>query len=271
MNFIQITVPGVSAEVNDILVARLSDLGFDGFEERDGELICSVGEANYDYEATSALLTQYQVEYSSATIEDQNWNAVWESNFEPVLVEDFCGIRAHFHDPFPNVDFDIVITPKMSFGTGHHATTFMMIAQMRQLNFIDKQVADFGTGTGILAILAEKMGAGPIYAIDEDDWSIENARENFARNDCNKISLVKSDAFRTEETFDIILANINRNVILDNLTPLTRALKKDGSLLLSGLLQQDEADIKQACEQRDLVVEKVLYRNNWISLLLKVK
>ncbi len=130
------------------------------------------------------LTSSLQLSFSKTIIEETNWNQVWESNFDPVIVDDFVAVRAHFHEPIKNVQHEIVITPKMSFGTGHHATTYMMMQQMRELDFAGKNVFDFGTGTGVLAILAEKLGAQKVIAIDNDDWSIENADENVKRNNC---------------------------------------------------------------------------------------
>ena len=199
-------------------------------------------------------------------MDEQNWNAVWEQNFQPVIVEDFCAVRAHFHAPISNVQHEIIITPKMSFGTGHHATTYMMMQQMRSIDFRDKTVFDFGTGTGILAILAEKLGAAKITAIDVDDWSIENAKENFERNGCNRISVSLSSKL-PQDQFDIALANINRNVILQYMEQLLTIVKQEGLVLFSGLLAADEEDISKAAEQSGLRKTKRLERGGWISLL----
>ncbi len=224
MAFISLTITDLTPEMSDILVAELSDLGFDGFEERPHELICSIAQSSYDPSNIASVLNRFGVKYSEVVIKEQNWNAVWESNFEPVLVDDFCAIRADFHSAFPDVMHEVIITPKMSFGTGHHATTYMMVSQMQQIEIKGKVVADFGTGTGILAILSEQMGAKEVFALDEDDWSIENARENFSRNNCKVIELLKANAFSANKNFDVILANINRNVILDNLNALSASL-----------------------------------------------
>jgi len=176
-------------------------------------------------------------------------------------------IRADFHAPIVNVENEILITPKMSFGTGHHATTFLMMQQMRNIDFNNKSVFDFGTGTGILAILAEKLGATSVFAIDNDEWSIENAKENAAKNACMHIDLALKDDPGGEETFDIILANINKNVILTYLSVLVNRLKKGGYLLLSGLLKEDEEDIQQAANQLPVKYISTTHKNNWICIM----
>jgi len=183
-----------------------------------------------------------------------------------VVVENFCAVRAHFHEPITNVEHEIIITPKMSFGTGHHATTYMMMQQMQHIDFKNKAVFDFGTGTGILAILAEKRGAENIAAIDMDDWSIENAKENFQRNHCSRIS-VSLSSILPEDKFDVILANINRNVLLNYMEGLVKKAKPGGVVLMSGLLAADEDEITNAAEKQGLQFKKKEEKNGWISLL----
>ncbi len=264
MNSIQISIIATEQE-QEILISQLEELYANGFEQTQDALIAYFPENNFESYAVNGILKNYQ--YSISTVEEQNWNAVWESNFEPVVVEDFCAIRAEFHEPITNVSYEIVITPKMSFGTGHHATTYMMIQQMKDMDFTGKHVFDFGTGTGILAILAEKLGSEKIQAIDVDDWSIENARENINRNGCSKINVELSSQLPAQQ-FDIILANINRNVILQYMPGLKEILNNEqGKLLLSGLLVSDKEDIMKACMNQGLKLIKELERNNWISLL----
>lgn len=264
MNSIQISIIATEQE-QEILISQLEELCANGFEQTQDALIAYFPENNFESYAVNGILKNYQ--YSINTVEEQNWNAVWESNFEPVVVEDFCAIRAEFHQPITNVSYEIVITPKMSFGTGHHATTYMMMQQMKDMDFTGKHVFDFGTGTGILAILAEKLGSEKIQAIDVDDWSIENAWENINRNGCSKINVELSSQLPAQQ-FDIILANINRNVILQYLPGLKEILNNEqGELLLSGLLVSDKEDIMKACMNQGLKLIKELERNNWISLL----
>lgn len=267
-NYIQIEFQNISNVQSDLLIAQLSEIGFDGFEEEENCLKAFIPANDFIEQTVKEIATNYNLSFTQSTIEETNWNAVWESSFEPVVVEDFVGIRADFHEPIMGVEHEIVITPKMSFGTGHHATTFMMIQQMREIDFIGKTVFDFGTGTGILAILAEKLGAAKVFAVDYDEWSIENAEENLNRNHCSKFTLHKADHATGEEEYDIVLANINKNVILDNFVSIAEQLAPSGILLLSGLLADDEEDIRKEAEKNSLSVVKILERNKWISIRL---
>lgn len=246
------------------LIALLEDYNPTGFEQTDEMLKAYFEENNFAQDAISKVLEGY--EYIKTYVEEQNWNSIWEQNFQPVIVEDFCAIRAHFHKPISSVEHELIITPKMSFGTGHHATTYLMMQQMRDIDFENKTVFDFGTGTGILAILAEKLGAEKIIAIDVDDWSIENAKENFSHNHCSKITVSLSSNLPHKQ-FDVALANINRNVLLDYMRQLSKIVKPNGFLLLSGLMVADETVITAAASQSSFQMQKRLERDNWISLL----
>ncbi len=187
MQFVKVTFPVSGQDVCDMLTALLADMGYDGFEETEGRLLAYIESSKFSEDALKSVAEQTSVNYETEIIAPQNWNALWESNFPPVIVEDFCTIRAHFHDIEITTPYEIQITPKMSFGTGHHATTQLMMLMMREIEFAGKSVLDFGTGTGVLAILAEKLGADNILAIDNDAWCIENAIENAGRNDCKRI------------------------------------------------------------------------------------
>ncbi|MDQ6608445.1 MAG: 50S ribosomal protein L11 methyltransferase [Bacteroidota bacterium] len=246
------------------LVALLDEYSAAGFEQTGEKLIAYFGEDNFAHKDVLKTLGGYA--YQISAVKEQNWNTVWEQNFYPVVVNDFCAIRAHFHQPITTVEHEIIITPKMSFGTGHHATTYMMMEQMRNIDFKNKNVFDFGTGTGILAILAHKLGAAKVSAIDLDEWSISNARENFERNDCSQINIELSNRPPSQQ-FDIILANINRNVILHYMSGLRKALKPQGQLLLSGLLIADETDIVAKSSSYNLQFQNKWKRDGWISLL----
>jgi len=263
MNSIQINIQASEAE-QEILISQLSDYTVQGFEQRDAELVAYFSEVNFDSYAVNSLLKNYT--HHIITIEERNWNAEWEQNFHPVIVDEFCAVRAAFHPPITGVEHEIVITPKMSFGTGHHATTYMMMKQMEQIDFSGKSVFDFGTGTGILAILAKMLGASSVQAIDVDEWSIENAKENAAVNGCDAIDL-KLSTDLPAGLFDVILANINRNVILEYLPKLAAISGQDCRLLLSGLLTGDEEDVHAACLAQGWQRVRMMERNNWISLL----
>jgi ribosomal protein L11 methyltransferase len=263
MNYIQVSIKAGEQE-QEILISRLMDFNCTGFEQKDNELTAFFKENDFNRTGIENNLEGFS--FLIQTVAEQNWNEVWESNFQPVTVDDFCAVRAHFHKPVENVQHEIIITPKMSFGTGHHATTFMMIRQMKRINFLNKSVFDFGTGTGILAILAEKLGAASVVAVDVDDWSINNAKENFERNNCRHIELYQSSKV-PEQQFDIILANINKNVLLQYMATLKKALKIHGCLLLSGLLKDDRKDIANACNSLNLTLRVEIERENWVSQL----
>lgn len=269
-NYCQITIPVTSAALREILVAQLSDAGFEGFEESENTLLAYAPEENYPEEELNSLMRFHDLTFSKSLIQKQNWNELWESNFEPVRVGEFVGIRASFHPPFEGVAHEIVITPKMSFGTGHHATTSQVMELMQELNFNQKSVFDFGTGTGILAILAEQLGASSILAVDHDEWCIENATENVLVNHCTKIKIQQANNASTGQRFDIVLANINKNIILDNLKHLQQAVGKGAQVLLSGLLETDESEMIEACRLIGWTQHKTLRKNGWIAIWLQV-
>jgi len=263
MGSIQISI-AASEDQQEILISQLSDVGAEGFEQTDNYLIAYFNENLFKAYEINDLLKNYS--FTSQVLEERNWNEEWETNFQPVIVNKFCAIRAEFHPPVSDIEHEIIITPKMSFGTGHHATTYMMIEQMKEIDLRSKRVFDFGTGTGILSILSEKLGASKIIAIDVDDWSIANAQENIENNQCSQISVILSSQIPAEK-FDIILANINRNIILTYLPNLNQCLNENGYLLLSGLLSADEEDIVNACLIQKLELVKQAERSTWISLL----
>jgi len=251
---------------NDQLIALLSDIGFTGFEEDGKVLMAFIDEEDFNQEKLVNVLSIIPAEYSKSTMEEQNWNAQWESSFEPIMVNGFVAIRAAFHPPVKDVKHEIIVTPKMSFGTGHHATTYMMIEQMQALDFTNKTVVDFGTGTAVLAILAEKMGASKIDAIDYDEWSIENSMENAAANNCNKINLVKADTIPAGAIYDIILANINFNIITQNLPAIQKVSKEGTLILLSGFIKADENGILDALSKYGITSTKTLQKGEWVCI-----
>jgi ribosomal protein L11 methyltransferase len=269
MSHIAITIH-CTPEQTDLLIAQLGEAAYEGFEERPGQLIAYIPAADFDEEALGALLQPYGLTHAKEEIRQQNWNALWESNFEPVQVGSFCGIRAAFHPPFEQaLQHEIVITPKMSFGTGHHATTFSMIQLMQQLDVSNKKVFDFGTGTGILAILAQKMGAAQTDAIDIDDWAVENSRENATENHAENINIWQAGSLQDlTGPYDILLANINRNILLQYMPDLFRLLVPGGQLLLSGIMSQDEAAILESASRQGLVRQQQVEKDNWLAMRL---
>jgi len=269
MNHYQITIPVTEESTREVLIAQLTELGFEGFEESGTELKAYIEEPSFEENELKQIIKLNNLTYSKSILKKENWNAVWESNFEPVLVDDFVGVRAGFHAPLTGVQHEIVITPKMSFGTGHHATTYSVMQLMREIDFQDKSVFDFGTGTGILAILAEKLGATEILAVDYDDWCVENASENTLINGCQFIEIQKDNTARTKKSYQIVIANINKNIILDNLVHLSRAVIPGGEIILSGLLTDDENDILSACKPLGWQHIRTVQRGAWIAIRLK--
>ncbi len=276
MNYTEIVIETKDTTIREKIVAELSLIGFDGFEETDELLKAFIKEEEFDENALSEIIGQYNLTYSKSIIAQQNWNELWESSFQPVIVEDplthipWAGIRAHFHVPLGSVEHEIVITPKMSFGTGHHATTYLVMQLMKGMKFTDKSVFDFGTGTGILSILAEKLGAKEILAVDNDPICIENSIENAANNGCRLINIQKAGDVVTGGQFDIIIANINKNILLDNLTSLHAGLANKGQVILSGLLTEDEADMLAATGNLGWKHLQTARKSGWIALHFSV-
>jgi ribosomal protein L11 methyltransferase len=273
MNYIQVEINTSSAERSEILIAELSEIYYDAFEEETGNneyhLSAFIHEDKFDEELLKKTLLPYSLSYAQKIIPPENWNEKWESDFKPIRIDDFVSVRASFHLPAAGVMHDIIITPKMSFGTGHHDTTYMMLDQMQHIAFTGKSVLDFGTGTGVLAILAKKSGAGKVAAIDNDEWSITNAAENISANDCTGIELQQREDPAVNEKFDIILANINLNVIIQNTGALVGISKQGTQMLLSGFLQKDEERILENFNKSGFIHLTTVKRNDWISVLLR--
>lgn len=265
--FIKVRFSPVEPEYAEILIAELSDRNFYAFEQDEQSLTayCKSEENSNDWKQ----IIPASVQIEEQIIEDQNWNAKWESNFKPVTVADFVGIRANFHSPIKDVRHEIIIHPKMSFGTGHHATTFLMIQLMQDIDFNGKEVIDFGTGTGVLAILAEKCGAENLTAIDYDEWSMLNAKENFELNGCHKIEMIQSDKISTVAQADIILANINLNVLTSSVEDIVNGLSAGGQLLISGFYDADVPKISHVFKTLGLSEITSASRENWCAVLFK--
>ncbi|MEP6584036.1 MAG: 50S ribosomal protein L11 methyltransferase [Ginsengibacter sp.] len=265
--FFKIEIETNSLERLEILMAELSDIDFYAFEENKNVLIAYIREKDFDRVKLRNVMLVEET-YKSEKIDSRNWNEEWETGLKPILIEKFVGIRASFHQPLQNVRHEIIITPKMSFGTGHHATTYLMIKQMEKIDFMGKKVLDFGTGTGVLAILAEKLGAKEILAIDNDDWSIANAAENFQANNCKQVVLEKRDDINGVMNQDVILANINTNILLQNAADLSLLCDIGAMVVLSGFLFNDKPAILSRFEGLGFEKNTESEKNNWISVLL---
>ena len=298
--YIQIAFDFDNQDQFDMLVAQLADLGFEGFNEEElatginngvgmssilgaaaglgtGAGHCKTFMLVNEYEAKGIenelnnIFSNNSLTYSKSIIKEQNWNAIWESNFEPVRVGDFVGIKAHFHPSFePAVQYEIKITPKMSFGTGHHATTFSVMQIMEHIDFKGKTVYDFGTGTGVLAILAEKLGASQVLAVDNDDWCIENANENIQNNDSKVITVQKVESAFQNTQFEVVLANVNRHIIEANFIELTQVALPGAQLVLSGLLLEDQQDMIKLATEHGWKFIKAQPLNGWVSILFNL-
>ena len=258
----------------DVLIAELSGQGYDGFlETEQGFETYREVEAFNEAQLRQVLdkySSQATISYTLQTVAEQNWNEDWEKNFEPITVEDRCWVRATFHPPAP-YPYEIIINPKMSFGTGHHATTYLMLRAQLEIDHQGKRVMDAGCGTGILSIMAEKRSAAHVLAFDTDEWAVNNSQENFELNDCSAIELFQGTVadVTSSEPFDLILANINRNVLLEELPRYTEHLYPTGRLLLSGFYEADIPSITQAAIVHCLTLVQQKARDTWACLLFE--
>lgn len=255
---------------SEILVAELGELPFESFVESEFGLTAYIQKELWNEDILADLFVlqspEFNISYTIEEIEQVNWNEEWEKNFEPIEVDGICHVRAPFH-PKTAAQFDIVIEPKMSFGTGHHETTHMMIQHLLHLDVQGKKTLDMGCGTAILAILAEMKGAQPIDAIDIDNWCYLNSIENAARNNCQYISVYEGDAsLLVDQKYELIIANINRNILLADMAAYTKCLLPGGILLLSGFYEEDIPFLEASCVENGLHYISKLQRNNWVSL-----
>jgi ribosomal protein L11 methyltransferase len=254
----------------EILVAELGNVGFESFVENENGVTAYIQKTDWNAEILADIFVlnskEFSIDYNQNEVPQTNWNEEWEKNFEPIQVDDLVSIRAPFHKN-PNLKYDIVIEPKMSFGTGHHETTHMMVQHLLQLDLENKKVLDMGCGTGILAIFAEMKGARALDAIDIDNWCYENSLENVARNNCKNITIYEGDAsLLVDKKYDVIIANINRNILLMDMKVYTNCLEEKGILLLSGFYEQDIPVIDAEVSKYGLKLEKFIQRNNWVAL-----
>jgi len=254
----------------EILIAELGAVGFESFVENKNGLTAYIQKEDWDSTILDAIFVlksdEFLIEYNQNEVEQTNWNAEWEKNFTPIQVDELVSIRAPFHEN-PNLKYDIVIEPKMSFGTGHHETTHMMVQHLLQLDLENKKTLDMGCGTGILAIFAEMKGAKPIDAIDIDNWCYENSTENVTRNNCHNISVYEGESsLLVNKKYDVIIANINRNILLMDMEVYTNCLNEKGVLLLSGFYEEDIPIIDAEVSKYNLKLETFIQRNNWVAL-----
>lgn len=254
----------------EILIAQLGFAGFESFVENEDGVTAYIQESDWNDGILNTIQIlnsdEFKFTIKEEVIEQTNWNSEWEKNFNPIQVDNLVSIRAPFHEN-PNLKYDIVIEPKMSFGTGHHETTHMMVQHLLDLDLTNKKVLDMGCGTGILAIFAEMKGAKPIDAIDIDNWCYENSLENVERNNCKHISVFEGDAaLLKNKKYDVIIANINRNILLNDMQSYMNCLNEDGIILFSGFYKEDIPIIDAEVSKYGLKLDKVIERNNWVAL-----
>lgn len=255
---------------SEILIAELGLAGFESFVENEDGITAYIPKEEFEAESLTGIhvlqSSEFEISFTSREIKQVNWNEEWEKNFHPIMVGEICCVRAPFH-PQPEVEYDIIIEPKMSFGTGHHATTHMMIEFLLEHDLQGKRVLDMGCGTGVLAIMAEKRGAASVDAIDIDNWCYQNSLENVERNECTSISVFEGGAeLLLGKKYDTIIANINRNILLEDIGTYSASLEKGGELYLSGFYAKDIPLIRKECEAHGLEYNDYLEREEWVAL-----
>ncbi|GFZ94406.1 ribosomal protein L11 methyltransferase [Aquaticitalea lipolytica] len=254
----------------EILIAELGYAGFESFVETEEGVTAYIQKEEWNDKILEDIdilkSDEFNISYTFEEIEQTNWNEEWEKNFNPIIVDDVCSVRAPFH-PKPDTKYDIIIEPKMSFGTGHHETTHMMIQHILKNDFNNKSVLDMGCGTGVLAILAEMKGANSLDAIDYDNWCYLNSLENVERNNCKNITVIEGDASALKNKhYDIIIANINRNILLNDMATYVKCLNTNGVLFLSGFYNDDIPIIEEECNKHGLKHVETLEKNHWVAL-----
>ncbi|MEJ2595016.1 MAG: 50S ribosomal protein L11 methyltransferase [bacterium] len=274
MNYIELKIPKpLDALQFDLLIADLGETGYESFAEEEDWLMAYIPEKDFDAAAMENILgADFSMDdIIISRIAEKNWNEVWEQNYSPVLVDERCSIRAPFHQAPTEVEYDIVLNPKMAFGTAHHETTAMMISMMLEVDFQDKSVLDMGCGTGVLAILSKMMGAAQVVAIDNDKWAFENTLENTQLNHLEGIEIKHGDAALLAEykPFQLMLANINRNILMKDIPLYSETLVSGGQLFLSGFLAEDLENIKACSSENGLKFVFHREKNKWVAAIFQ--
>ncbi|MFT7035568.1 MAG: ribosomal protein L11 methyltransferase [Cyclobacteriaceae bacterium] len=273
MSYFEVNITTADLAFREIMLAELGEIGFETFEETDSSLMAYIPKENFKQHVLEEVTSKYQgafeFEVSIGSVEKENWNKQWEENYDPIVVDDRCIVRASFHKIDKKFPIEIIITPKMSFGTGHHATTWQMLKLQLDTDFSEKTVLDVGSGTGVLAIMAAKLGAKSIEASDIDDWCIENSLENFEHNDLPDVRMRKGEItnLNFDNPFDIILANINKNVLLNEISYYADLLVENGKLFLSGFYETDIKDIVVCAKKSNLSQVRYILKDNWAAMI----
>jgi len=273
MTYTELTIEINADKIStDIIIAQLSEVGFDGFIEEDNKVVAYIASERYNEEILeNCSFFKFASDYitiSTKSIAETNWNQLWESNFEPVIIKN-CIVRAPFHDLPEGIDYDIIIEPKMSFGTGHHETTSSVIEAMLDLDFLHKKVLDMGCGTGVLAILASMRNAFAVDAVDNDTWSYENTLENIKRNNTPDINVFLGDIHTVNENkYDVILANITRNTLIEFIPFFSQMQTANGILILSGFFNSDVSFIINFADKNSYSHKNTFVKNNWAAIEL---
>lgn len=272
MNYIEVSVkiPDNRKELSEILVAFLAEQGFESFSEENSILYSYIVEEDFNQQELKSLMSEYDIDYSLKIIPQQNWNEEWEKNFEPIIIEKELAIKAPFHSENFDTGYIIEIEPKMSFGTGHHATTYMMCKLISDFDFTGKKVLDMGCGTGILGIYASMKGAKDITAIDIDEWAYENSVENAERNNIKNFETIKGDVNSIpDKKYDFIFANINLNILKKDIPTYSRYMNTGSHLFLSGFFNSELPQITEICKANNLEYIKSIEKESWNASIFR--
>lgn len=278
MNYYEVSFSYISsievAIINDILAAELGEIGFESFTDNESGLLGYISDQAFDKETLTRKLSAFpldnvSIHHTEKRIESQDWNEEWEKNyFKPIRIENDCMIRASFHEPEPGYKYDIIIDPKMAFGTGNHETTYLMIREMLNLDVLGKELLDMGCGTAVLAILARMKGADRVVAIDIDEWAYNNALENIRLNNTPdiQVDLGGAEQIQSSGSFDIVFANINRNILLKDIHQYAACMKPGALLYMSGFYTEDIPSIEKECLRNNLTLLSHTEKNNWVAV-----